>query len=406
MNLNESKIEQINQCINNTISYLDIYKNSLKNLCQISDLLISNNVPNDIDLYIELINKNKILSNTLDIVVDKVLPSVKNGNIDKLFTTEILTFIYAYCIVNDINQYEEIEENSSNKTNLDDYINNLEGDIDIVKAYLSEMPLPPSAEEERDLLCKISNGDEKASKTLIEKNLKFVVTIAKKYIGRGLDFLDLIQEGNLGLIKAVKNFDIKRTNRFTTYAGYYIQTFIERAIKDKSRNIRIPINKYDKMAKYRKVKEELQSNGCEVNIKQIAEKLNTTEKSLNELEQIFNDTISLNSIIGEEDSELEEFVPSMDPMIYDIVESRILKLEINEWLKKYLTPVEYKIIFLYFGFDNGGKGKSYREIAKIFNLSYQRIQKVLTGALKKLSQHKESFEIYLTDELPPQKIKK
>ena len=258
---------------------------------------------------------------------------------------------------------------------------------DPVKVYLKEIGRVPllSAEEEVELAIKMSQGDVAAKKRLSEANLRLVVSIAKRYVGRGMLFLDLIQEGNLGLIKAVEKFDHTKGFKFSTYATWWIRQAITRAIADQARTIRIPVHMVETINKVKKVNSQLlHENGHEPTNEQIAEKLEMPVEKVREIMRVAQEPVSLETPIGEEeDSHLGDFIPDEDaPAPSDVASHTMLKEQLAEVLST-LTPREEKVLRLRFGLEDG-RSRTLEEVGKEFNVTRERIRQIEAKALRKL----------------------
>ena len=258
---------------------------------------------------------------------------------------------------------------------------------DPVKVYLKEIGRVPllSAEEEVELAIRMSEGDVAAKKRLSEANLRLVVSIAKRYVGRGMQFLDLIQEGNLGLIKAVEKFDHTKGFKFSTYATWWIRQAITRAIADQARTIRIPVHMVETINKVKKVNSQLlHENGHEPTNEQIAEKLEMPVEKVREIMRVAQEPVSLETPIGEEeDSHLGDFIPDEDaPAPSDVTSHTMLKEQLAEVLST-LTPREEKVLRLRFGLEDG-RSRTLEEVGKEFNVTRERIRQIEAKALRKL----------------------
>ena len=258
---------------------------------------------------------------------------------------------------------------------------------DPVKVYLKEIGRVPllSAEEEVELAIRMSEGDVAAKKRLSEANLRLVVSIAKRYVGRGMQFLDLIQEGNLGLIKAVEKFDHTKGFKFSTYATWWIRQAITRAIADQARTIRIPVHMVETINKVKKVNSQLlHENGHEPTNEQIAEKLEMPVEKVREIMREAQQPVSLETPIGEEeDSHLGDFIPDEDaPAPSDVASHTMLKEQLAEVLST-LTPREEKVLRLRFGLEDG-RSRTLEEVGKEFNVTRERIRQIEAKALRKL----------------------
>ena len=258
---------------------------------------------------------------------------------------------------------------------------------DPVKVYLKEIGSFPllSLDEEIELAERIMQGDEKAKKRLAEANLRLVVSIAKRYVGRGMLFLDLIQEGNLGLIKAVEKFDHTKGFKFSTYATWWIRQAITRAIADQARTIRIPVHMVETINKVKKVQSQLlHKNGQEPSVEELAAELDMPHDKVREILKVAQEPISLESPIGEEeDSHLGDFIPDYDaPVPEEAATHTLLKEQLNEVLST-LTPREAKVLSLRFGIEDG-RPRTLEEVGKEFNVTRERIRQIEAKALRKL----------------------
>ena len=258
---------------------------------------------------------------------------------------------------------------------------------DPVKVYLKEIGRVPllTPDEEVDLAVRITNGDEAAKKRLSEANLRLVVSIAKRYLGRGMQFLDLIQEGNLGLIKAVEKFDYTKGFKFSTYATWWIRQAITRAIADQARTIRIPVHMVETINKVKKVSSQLlHANGREPSAEEVAEELDMPVDKVREIMRVAQEPVSLETPIGEEeDSHLGDFIPDDDaPAPADAASHTLLKETLSSVLDS-LTPREEKVLRLRFGLEDG-RSRTLEEVGKEFNVTRERIRQIEAKALRKL----------------------
>ena len=257
---------------------------------------------------------------------------------------------------------------------------------DPVKVYLKEIGKVPllSSDEEVELAKDMMNGDEKAKDRLAEANLRLVVSIAKRYVGRGMHFLDLIQEGNLGLIKAVETFDYETGYKFSTYATWWIRQAITRAIADQARTIRIPVHMVETINRVMRVSRQLvQELGRDPTSEEIAQELGQPEEKVREILKIALDPVSLETPIGEEDSHLGDFIPDDDiPAPVDATSHIMLKEQLDDVLAT-LTPREAKVLQLRFGLVDG-RQRTLEEVGKEFNVTRERIRQIESKALRKL----------------------
>ena len=258
---------------------------------------------------------------------------------------------------------------------------------DPVKIYLKEIGRVPllTPEEEIELAQRMAQGDPNAKKRLSEANLRLVVSIAKRYVGRGMQFLDLIQEGNLGLIKAVEKFDYTKGYKFSTYATWWIRQAITRAIADQARTIRIPVHMVETITKVKKISSTLlHKNGREATAEEIADELKLPLDRVREIIRISQDPVSLETPIGEEeDSHLGDFIPDEEaPAPAEAASQMLLKEQLDEVLGT-LTEREGKVLRLRFGLDDG-RQRTLEEVGREFNVTRERIRQIEAKALRKL----------------------
>ena len=294
-------------------------------------------------------------------------------------------------IIEDYNPEQDLD------LNLDDVLEEVEDDSiltadgisidDPVKVYLKEIGRVPllTNEEEQELSERMAQGDVQARKRLSEANLRLVVSIAKRYVGRGMQFLDLIQEGNLGLIKAVEKFDHTKGFKFSTYATWWIRQAITRAIADQARTIRIPVHMVETINKVKKVSSQLlHKNGHEPSAEEIAAELDMSVDKVREILRVSQEPVSLETPIGEEeDSHLGDFIPDDDaPSPADAASHTLLKEQLSGVLST-LTPREEKVLRLRFGLEDG-RSRTLEEVGKEFNVTRERIRQIEAKALRKL----------------------
>ena len=293
-------------------------------------------------------------------------------------------------IIEDYNPEEDVDFTKDESLNLE-----LEAALasegvnidDPVKVYLKEIGRVPllSAEEEIELATRMNEGDAYARKRLSEANLRLVVSIAKRYVGRGMQFLDLIQEGNLGLIKAVEKFDYTKGFKFSTYATWWIRQAITRAIADQARTIRIPVHMVETINKVKKVSSQLlHKNGHDPSAEEIAEVLDMPVDKVREIMRAAQEPVSLETPIGEEeDSHLGDFITDDDaPAPADAASHTLLKEQLSEVLGT-LTEREEKVLRLRFGLEDG-RSRTLEEVGKEFDVTRERIRQIEAKALRKL----------------------
>jgi RNA polymerase primary sigma factor len=327
---------------------------------------------------VEELEKHDFTSDQINLIIDEFRNS--GVEIEEAFSIE------------DINDLKSIEE-EANSLPIDpedmEVLLQSEGITidDPVKIYLHEIGrvalLTP--EEEADLAQRISDGDASAKKRLNEANLRLVVSIAKRYVGRGLLFLDLIQEGNLGLIKAVDKFDANKGYKFSTYATWWIRQAITRAIADQARTIRIPVHMVETIGRLTKAERALvQELGRQPNAEELAKELNMNIDKVREIMKVAQEPVSLESPVGEEeDSHLGDFVEDKDiPSPSDVASQTMLKEELNEVLKT-LSDREARVLSLRFGLEDG-RTRTLEEVGREFKVTRERIRQIEAKALRKL----------------------
>mgnify|MGYP002570797902 CR=1 FL=1 len=283
--------------------------------------------------------------------------------------------------------FEDGEEEPIDVDNLDLSIPDGVSLDDPVRMYLKEIGKVPllSPEEEIELAKRMELGDENARKRLAEANLRLVVSIAKRYVGRGMQFLDLIQEGNLGLIKAVEKYDYSKGFKFSTYATWWIRQAITRAIADQARTIRIPVHMVETINRLVRTQRQLvQKLGREATPEELAKELDMPVDRVREIMKISQDPVSLETPIGEEeDSHLGDFIPDDDaPVPAEAASQTLLKEQLADVLKT-LTPREEKVLRLRFGIEDGHT-RTLEEVGKEFNVTRERIRQIEAKALRKL----------------------
>ena len=316
--------------------------------------------------------------------IEKVYEALEQANVDVI---EEIDDIDDDGLEPDVEELDKIEEeiriDENSEVDLLDQVN-IE---DPVRLYLKEIGKIQllTAEEEIEYAKRMLEGDEEARKKLSEANLRLVVSIAKKYVGRGMLFLDLIQEGNLGLIKAVEKFDYTKGYKFSTYATWWIRQAITRAIADQARTIRIPVHMVETINKLiRTQRHLLQTLGREPTIEEVAEEMEMSVERVKEIKKVSQEPVSLETPIGEEeDSHLGDFIPDEDaPSPSELAAYTLLREQLDEIIQT-LTPREAKVLRLRFGLDDG-KARTLEEVGKEFNVTRERIRQIEAKALRKL----------------------
>ena len=311
--------------------------------------------------------------------MEKVLEYLDQNNVDVLRITDD----------DDVDDEEIIltDEDEVDVENIDLSVPEGVSIEDPVRMYLKEIGKVPllSAEEEIELAQRMEEGDQEAKKRLAEANLRLVVSIAKRYVGRGMLFLDLIQEGNLGLIKAVEKFDYRKGYKFSTYATWWIRQAITRAIADQARTIRIPVHMVETINKLIRVSRQLlQELGREPTPEEIAKEMDMSVERVREILKISQEPVSLETPIGEEeDSHLGDFIQDDNvPVPAEAAAQTLLKEQLDEVLDT-LTEREQKVLRLRFGLDDG-RARTLEEVGKEFDVTRERIRQIEAKALRKL----------------------
>lgn len=379
----DTAVQIINNYANLYLSNDITYNSAIKNLYKLDKLFETYNYIPSPDVLLKLLECNEIISSSVTIIFNKYKNVIISGNLEKVFdTTTIIQLVEAYLIMNNIEIKEEPENKEEETDN--DYMT-----ADDVKMYLQEISRIPllTPEEERYLAKRISQGDMAAREKFIESNLRLVVKMAKKYVDRGLALLDLIQEGNTGLIIAADRFDVKRNTRFSTYATSWIRQAITRAITDKGRNIRISSHLYYKMAKYRKIESILENElHRKPTTKEIAKRMGITETQAENIATWQNDTLSMNyTPTDDEDNKLEEIISSQDDGPETIAFTNDMQKEVRQILDECssLTPNERTVIIKRFGLEDN-ISLTLEETGKIIGVSRERTRQIEEKALTKL----------------------
>lgn len=302
--------------------------------------------------------------------------------------------IYEYLEINNVDVLRVTDEEEDIVLEPEDEIEEIDFSIpegisieDPVRMYLKEIGKVPllNADDEIELARRMKDGDADAKKRLAEANLRLVVSIAKRYVGRGMQFLDLIQEGNLGLIKAVEKFDYTKGFKFSTYATWWIRQAITRAIADQARTIRIPVHMVETINKLIRVQRQLlQELGREPSPEEVAKEMNIPVERVREIQKISQEPVSLETPIGEEeDSHLGDFIQDENvPVPADAAAFTLLKEQLIDVLGT-LTDREQKVLRLRFGLDDG-RARTLEEVGKEFNVTRERIRQIEAKALRKL----------------------
>ena len=378
----QTSFKIINSYINICLPPTSASKSSLKNLDKLNDFFHTFAYFPEQDVLMELLNKNQKFLNMIETIVQEYYSQIVAGKSAEIFDNEIIILsVETYCLIKEIEIKETIDQDEY------DY-DDQSPDADSVKKYLNEIGSIPllTQEQEREIALRISQGDEEAKKIMIESNLRLVIKIAKKYTNRGLDFLDLIQEGNLGLIKAVEKYDVSKGNKFSTYAMCWIRQSISRAVREKSRNIRIPSQKYDDLYILKKTVAKMEALlQRQPTIEEVANEMGEPLFVVKELYLISKDTVSMNIKIGDDkDSEIENFITMEENTPEDLAVIEDMKEQLYVLLNSTsLSSQEYEVIKLRFGLENSEK-MSLEAIGQKFHVTRGRIRQIEYKAFQKL----------------------
>ena len=382
----DKKIDLICSYISKKISSSDNVKDNINELNVFDKFLLDREIIIEPKELLEIINKSEKISHILDSIFNKYKTTITTGKIEEIFSNQrIISIIENYCVIKNI----EIKENDNDSNNKDYY------STDSVRDYLNEIGKIKllSPEEEKELAKKAQAGDKKARDKFIESNLRLVASVAKKYLGRGLSFLDLIQEGNIGLITATERYDPDLGFKFSTYATWWIRQSITRAICSSSRNIRIPVHMAEKVNKYRKKANDLMAElGREPTIEEMMEELGTSREQTIELHNLSIDTVSLNATIDttDDETELMDFIPSEEPSPEELYEKKdLLNILMNIINSENFKERDKRVLILRFGLESGVP-MTLNEVGKELNVTRERVRQIEARALKMIRYKKDT----------------
>ncbi len=392
----------LNNYITAKIINISDYINVIQSFNKLSNFLETYNYIPTPDLLIELINKNNTFNQMVATVFKEHYTQIISGKVEELFNDSLLlSTINAYCMLNNIDIAKT--ENIS----LENYDLTKDKTTDSYKMYLREIEKRPllSPEQERQLAIKIAEGDSNAREIFIESNLKLVVSIAQKYINRGLSLLDLIQEGSIGLMIAVDKYDANKGYKFSTYATYWIKQSIIKAIETKGRNIRIPVHLYGKVRLYKKTITKMEDKlGRSATVSEIANEMGLSISEVSKLQELQWDTLSINATIGDEDTELENFISSSEKTPEDKTIDETLLSQINLIFEKCnLESREKDILMLRYGFNNR-EPMTLEEIGKKYNLTRERVRQIEAKAIMKIRRSKYVKELAVYTNYPDKSL--
>lgn len=386
----------INNYINQKFTKILTHEDSIKYFKKLSSFFETYNfIPNP-DLIIELITKNDIFNQMIKLILKKYHSQVISGKLENFFDNSFLvSSIETYCMLNNIEIKETVEEEIYDHNNNDTY--------DSIKMYLQEIGKIPllTKEQETELVKRIASGDNKAKELFIESNLRLVVYLARKYQNRGLSLLDLIQEGNIGLMTAVDKYDISKGYKFSTYATYWIRQTIGRALADKSRNIRIPVRLYEQVKTYQKVLTNLESRlGRTPTINEIANEMELSIKEVTKLYKLQLDTKSMNDLVKDnETTEFGDFISSQLESPEDLAITSTLPYQVRKLFEDCnLLEREIEVLVLRYGLNNQ-KPLTLEAIGQKYHLSRERVRQIESRAFMKIrrSGHVKALAEYTED---------
>lgn len=393
--IEDSNYDTILRYITSRLTLKDNKKDCISELNKIKEFCIITNITPDIDLYNELINSSLIIKELIAIIIAEHIEDIEQNKISKITKNQFVKeLIEAYCVSSSLtSEYELLEQNDDSSPMIED----------VYRQYLSEITKKPlTPEQEKEYWIRIKNGDKLAYDEFVECNLRLVISIAKRYHSYELDKLDLVQEGNIGLIKAMQKFSPDKGNKFSTYATWWIRQGITRAIADTGRTIRIPVHQTQKVAKYKKTIEELQTElKMTPTREQIRERLGWTEREYNRIEIDAQDVVSLNQLVGGEDNETEliEFIPTEElapetAYLENTHEQEIILM----FIRSSLTLREMMVLSKRNGMDNG-LPKTLEVVGQMMGVTRERIRQIEAKALRKLKNSQEASALYNNTEI-------
>ncbi len=400
-----NSIKIINNYIDQNFYTVSNYKDSIKYFKNLDVFFETYNYTLDLDLLIQLINNNSIFNKMIELIFSKYSTQIMAGNSEKIFdNSSLILTIETYCMLNDI----EIKELDLNEEKYDFVDEDIDA-TDSLKLYMREIGKYPllTANQEKELFEKIKKGDNDAKNLFIKSNLRLVVSIAKRYQGKGLSFSDLIQEGSLGLIRAVDKFDVEKGYKFSTYAIHWIKQAIIRALANKGRNIRVPVHLYEKIGKYKKVFAilNLKLNRLPT-ASEIADEMGLPVSEIIKLQELQNEPISINTPLKkeEEDTEFGDFIPASDEPPEDVAIKDTLKTQIKILIEKCnLTERELGVLSLRFGLNNEIQ-MTLEEVGAIFGITRERARQIEAQALKKLRKLKYTKKLAVYTDNPEKSL--
>lgn len=393
----------INNYANTYLSTNITYNNALKNIYKLDELFETFNYVPSPDVLIKLLESNQIITNSVALIFSKHKNVIISGNLEKVFdNSTIILMIETYCMINNIEIKEASESQETEETNYETTSD--------IKMYLQEINKIPllTPEEEKRLAERISHGDEKAREKFIESNLRLVIRIAKRYTNMGIPFMDLIQEGNTGLIIATDRFDVKRNTRFSTYAESWIKQVITRALTDKKRIIRIPHNIYSMVNKYRRVEDSLEKKlRREPTTEEIAKEMGISVSKLEDILMWQNDTVSITNTTDNDDDDynLENIIPSLDDGPETIAFANTMQKDVRQMLDECsLNYKEKLVIIMRFGLN--GERLTLEETGQRLGITKERARQIEKKALFKLRDPQKIRPLAVYTQYPEQALER
>lgn len=393
----KQSVNIINNYINTQFDKFVTVEDCMKNLQKLNLFFQTHNYTPDPYVLFTIIKENSNFNKMIELIINKYKNQILLNKLENIINNNlIISIIESYCTLNDI-EIKQIDK--SEDYDYDEFNDNIS---DSVQTYLQEISKIPllTAKEEKDLAKRISEGDMSAKEKFITSNLRLVVNVAKNYMDRNLPFLDLIQEGNIGLMLAVEKFDINRELRFSTYATHWIRQTITRAIAKKSRNIKIPTHIYEKLTSLKKTMAYLENKlNRTPTIDEIAKEMNLSISEVSNLSKLQTDTLSINILINEseDDTEMEQLIISPDETPENIIISENRNTQIkNLLLKCSLNEREMTVLLLRYGFNNRAP-MTLEAIGKKYNITRERVRQIEAKALMKIRKSKyiKSFAEYM-----------
>ena len=382
----------LQEFINSEFLQSNDFDSSVNNIKKLSMLFDEYEYVPTIEILVGIIKKSKKLDYSISNIYNEYLNQINKRDRNRFFDNSfIVSLIDAYCSINSIEFEDEIKYEADDNSDC----------VDLIKEYLGSIGSCPllTPEEEKNYAIKVAGGDKEARKRLIESNLRLVVSIAKRYQNKGLALLDLIQEGNLGLMKAVDKFDVSKGTKFSTYATWWIRQAILRAIADKSRNIRLPVHTHERLRFYKRAFAELSVKlNRDPKPEEIAQEYNLTLEEIDNLARIPDETVSINVTVSEDhETELGEFIQDDGDSVEDIVINNNLHDSIMKLFDDCkLTDTQRNVLILRYGLD-GESPRTLEQIGKMYKVTRERIRQIEEKTLQKIrkSRYSKAFSIYI-----------